>query len=127
MGGVVATSDPLHELAPDRLALWNFVRPLGDQATARLPFTLQTGRPSVATRTIATGIDVVLVINQTDATIRDRLTFEELSIEEPRFIFSDGHNQGEGTTLEVNLASHKSSVYVLSRESKDGIGERLLW
>jgi alpha-galactosidase len=127
MGGVVATSDPLHELAPNRLALWNFVRPTGDKSAARLPFTLQTGRPPVAIRTVTTGIDVVLIINQTDATIRDRLTFEELSIKEPKFIFLDGHNHGKGTILEVNLAPHKSSVYVLSREPNDDNGERLLW
>ena len=38
LGGVINTSAPLHEIAPDRLALWRFLQPGNLRWTATLPY-----------------------------------------------------------------------------------------
>lgn len=126
MGGVVATSDPLHEISAERRALWEFVRPSRDCSVASLPLLPQPDKPFVAVRDLSSGDTVVLVLNVTDQRICERLSFAELGIQGSRFVFQRAGSThiriGEIQTLDVSLASHSSLLFHLSRSDTPPTG-----
>jgi len=87
LGGVVATSDPLHEISEARQALWKFVQPSTAPGTASLPFLTQPDRPLVAVRSLATGDHVVLIFNTSDRHVLERIRLSELGIDGQRHAF----------------------------------------
>jgi alpha-galactosidase len=121
MGGVVATSDPLPEIGPDRLSLWNFVKPSRGTSIARLPFLTQPSKILVAVRELDSGDEQVLVFNSSDHTMRDVFTLAELDIQGERvgFVVSvsapDPVNPEPIEKIEVNLEPHDCVLFQLSR------------
>jgi len=119
LGGVVATSDPLHEISAERLALWDFVRPSADSSIASLPLITQPNKPLVAVRELTSGDTVVLVLNVTAKRTCERLSLSELGIQGSRFVFNRTVSSiieiGETDTLSVELPSHSSLLFHLSR------------
>jgi len=123
LGGVVATSDPLHEISPERLALWRFVRPSRHTSTATVPLSSLAGGPMVAVRGLASGDSVVLVVNRSDLPIRDWVKLKDLKIAGKRFAFlrtpALTTRIGETDELRIELRPHASALFHL------GIADRL--
>ncbi len=118
LGGVVATSDPLHEIAESRRALWRFVQPSSDCAVATLPFLTQRDRPLVAVRSLATGDHIVLVFNSSDRPVRECIRLSELGIGEKRYVFTRdivaSTRVGYVDEMRVTLRPHASVDYHLA-------------
>jgi hypothetical protein len=117
LGGIVATSDPLHEISVERRTLWEFVRPARDGSIASLPFLAQPERPLVAVRELNSGDIVVLVLNVTDRRVCERIGLSELGIQGSRFVFNrigpTSIGIGETDTLSVEISSHSSLLFHL--------------
>jgi hypothetical protein len=126
LGGVVATSDPLHEIADSRRALWHFVQPARDLGVAELPFLTNPDRPLVAVRTIAGGDRIVLVFNASDRTVRERIGLRELGLGDTYCVFQrriDGSTHiGRVDHLLIHLRPHTSAVYHLSLRDQPPAG-----
>jgi len=126
LGGVVATSDPLHEISAARQALWKFVQPSTDGGTASLPFLTQPDRPLVAVRSLATGDHVVLVFNTTDRRLVDRLSLEELGVPLGRCVWTRTLQQctrlGMTDHLPVELPPHASALFHISESGAEPAG-----
>ncbi len=129
LGGVVATSDPLHELSVERLELWRFVRPTSDSGIASLPLLTQPDRPLVAVRTLANGDTVVLVFNTTDRRLMDRLCLEELGVPLGRRVWARTPRQsaplGIMDHLFVELPPHASALFHISESGAEPGGPML--
>ncbi len=118
LGGMVATSDPLHEISADRLALWDFVRPPSNTSIASFPRANQPDRPLTALRELSSGDQVILLFNTANHPVCDRLTLEALGLEGPRFVFrrtpTSSTRVGHLKELIVELRPHEAGVYHLS-------------
>ena len=129
LGGVVATSDPLHELSEERLALWRFVQPTTDSGIASLPLLGQPDRPLVAVRRLANGDTVVLVFNTTDRRLVDRLTLKELGVPLNRCVWARTGQQSTrlGITdhLLVELPPHASALFHIPASEAEPGGSML--
>ena len=130
MGGVVATSDPLHEISDSRRALWQFIQPSRDRETAVLPLLTQQNRCLVGVRTLPSGDHCVLVFNPSDRPVLERIRFEELGMKEPLFGFA---RQLAGSTrlgrldeLLVTLRPHASQLFHLSYRDEAPCGPMLV-
>jgi hypothetical protein len=117
LGGVVATSDPLHEISAERLALWDFVKPSRDTSVALLPFLTQQDRPLVAVRATSSGEIVVLALNVTERRILEHIRLSELGIEGERFVFRrtplTTTGIGQVGSLDLDLPPHTSQLFHL--------------
>ena len=126
MGGTVATSDPLHEVAPARRDLWRFVQPSSDGGVASIPLLTDASRPLVALRRTTAGDYVVAVLNRDDHRLRDRLSLSELGIYTKKCVYlrTPTANQRIGTTdaLEIDLRPHALAVFHLSDSDVEPTG-----
>ena len=130
MGGVVATSDSLHEISDSRRALWRFVQPSLDSGTATLPLRTQRHRPLVAVRALASGDHCVLVFNTTDGPVLERIRLAELGISGPLHVFTryitHSNRIGYVDELLVELRPHASQLFHMSIHDQIPEGPMLL-
>ena len=129
MGGVVATSDPLHEISDSRRALWQFIQPSRDQEAAVLPLFTQRNRCLVGVRTLPSGDHCVLVFNPADRPVPERIRLAELGIQGKRHAFAREVAQctevGQVDELLVELRPHASKLFHLSVNSAPPDGSML--
>jgi hypothetical protein len=118
LGGVICTSDPLHELSPERQALWRFLAP-GDPWTVDLPF-FNTEEPlRVAVRQFADPQAwAVLVFNATDEPMTRNFTLTELTGQEALHAFTWGPEGssaiGKVDALLLTVPPHSAELYYLT-------------
>jgi hypothetical protein len=78
LGGAVTTSDLLHRLPPERLALWRFLEP-GETATATMPFWEGSRRLRVAVRRyVAPEGFAVCALNPAPESVTERFSLADL-------------------------------------------------
>lgn len=130
MGGVVATSDPLHEIAPARRSLWRFVQPARDHTVARLPFPTRHDRPLLALRSLPTGDQLVLAFNTHDRHTLEHIRLGELGIEGRRYAYERNvHGStriGPIEDLLISLGPFTSRAFHLSTRDHEPFGPLLL-
>ncbi|HUU11420.1 MAG TPA: glycoside hydrolase family 36 protein [Vicinamibacterales bacterium] len=122
LGGVVDTSDALHELPPERLALWRFLEPGPRQWTARYPFW---GRPRPLEVMVREFPErrawAVLILNPGDAPAMQRLPLDPLVGEKAAWCFTwgpEGHEPlGRCAEVVPELPPHHSVLYYVSKAS----------
>jgi hypothetical protein len=121
LGGVINTSDPLHEIAPRRLALWRFLRPGPEKWAATLPYFGRSRRLLVAARALPGGATAALAFNTSDERVTERLSVEDLTgaAERAAWRWSPGGASalGRRTALYPELAAHESALYYLSPDA----------
>ncbi len=81
LGVAINTSDRFHDMSPERLALWNFLRPQPTPWTAHLPFQFDPARKlTVATRDFAnTSGKALLIANLTDEAVTEAIDLSQLA------------------------------------------------
>ena len=120
LGGTVNTSDPLHEIAADRLALWRFLEP-GDGGMAMLPDWDRTGGGvRYAVRHYADqDAWAVLVFNASDDACTVRLDLARLTGVARGTIYTWGPTRppqslGVDLTPVITVPQHAARLYYLS-------------
>jgi len=118
LGGVICTSDPLHELSPERQALWRFLAP-GEPWTAELPYFNTRETLHVAVRRFTDPPAwAVLIFNATDAPIMRQFPVKELTGEEALYAYQWGPEGsaeiGKRDQLLLTVAPHSAELYYLS-------------
>ena len=118
LGGIINTSDPLHEIRADRLALWRFFEPGKNHWTARIPYLGQKRKLMVAAKDFQNGATAVLVINPQAEAITERLTVQDLVGQPERYVFDwkpgSATPAGRSTHLLPELRRHGVALYYLS-------------
>ncbi len=121
-GGVVNTSDALHEVPGERLQLWRFVQPTKEKKTAKLPFWADDKIHPVAVREYpelnAWG---VLIVNTSDTMYENNYAIKEVigDIDEGFcYEWMPGENKkiGRVSALKTKLRKHQSVLYYISKE-----------
>jgi len=118
LGGVICTSDPLHETSPARQALWRFLAP-GKPWTTTLPYFNNDEILRVAVRQFADPPAwAVLIFNATDAPITRRFPLAELTGEETLYAYQWGPEGsaeiGKLDHLLLTVAPHSAELYYLT-------------
>ena len=118
LGGVICTSDPLHEISPERQALWRFLAP-GEPWTTELPFFGTRERLHAAVRRYpAQDAWAALLFNTTDDEVTRRIPVTALTGAPSLHAFAWGPEGAEAlgavNELLVTLPPHASALYYLS-------------
>lgn len=118
LGGVVCTSDPLHQVAPDRLALWRFLEP-GEPGTAALPYYATREPLRVAVRRFHDpDAWAVLIFNATEMQLTRSYPLAELTGETSLHAFHWGPEgaepAGQVESLLLTLPPHDATLYYLT-------------
>ncbi|MHB9110221.1 MAG: glycoside hydrolase family 36 protein [Armatimonadota bacterium] len=118
LGGVICTSDPLHELSSARQALWRFLAP-GEPWRTELPYfnTEETLRVAVR-RFDDPQAWAVLIFNATDAPIMRQFPVKELTGEGALYAYQWGpggtQEIGKLENLLLTVAPHSAELYYLA-------------
>ena len=121
LGGVINTSAPLHEIPPDRLALWRFLEPGDAPWTARLPYLGRTRKLLVAVREFP-GLDAwaVLAVNPTDEPQTEVIPLADAIGLHEAHCFGWGPKEcepmGVRSRLVPELAPHSCRLYYVATE-----------
>jgi hypothetical protein len=133
LGGIVNTSDALHEEPADRLALWRFLRPGPDKSTALFPYFDRTLAPHpvwgqareffVMTRGYPErDAWALLFLNEQDLEMRESFSLRELCGAETLYVWRwtpQSHTfMGELSQLEVEAGSYASCLYYVSLKNE---------
>lgn len=118
LGGVVCTSDLLHQIAPDRLALWRFLEP-GAPGDVTLPYYATREPLRVAVRRYREpDAWAVLVFNITDMPLTRCYPLAELTGETSLYAYQWGPEGAEAAgqleMLLLTLAPHDTALYYLT-------------
>jgi hypothetical protein len=122
-GGVVNTSDALHEASENRLALWRFLQPdftsQGESRNARFPFWNDKSRKLlVAVRPYSNGDCGLLAVNLRDESVTEVVSLGETTSFEAPHVFrwnQDGSESlGKKNELVLKLAPHASQLLYVS-------------
>ena len=119
MGGVVNTSDPVHQISADRLQLLRFLRPGPEKGSAQICYWGQNRPLRIAVREYpALNARAVLVLNPTDATLAQRLPLKELVGRTTAGVFAWNHKGatplGWQDHLLPELPAHSAALYFVS-------------
>lgn len=118
LGGVINTSDPLHEIRGDRLALWRFFEPGKSKWTARPPYLGRRHKLMVAVKDFQSGAAAVLVINPQPDHTTERMAIRDLVGAPERFVFAWRPDSvkplGRNDHLLPELKRHSAILYYLS-------------
>ena len=119
MGGVVCTSAPLHEISPERLALWKFLQPGKRAQSAILPFHGKNRKLAVAVRKYEDlKAWALMVFNYSDEPVTELISLKEaIDIENVyAFIWGPGlaEKLGKKNFLVPEIKAHDSILYYLS-------------
>jgi len=119
MGGVVNTSDPVHQISADRLKLLRFLRPGAEKGTAKICYWGQNRPLRIAVREyLALKAQAVLVLNPTDAALAQRLPLSELVGRPSAGVFAWSHkgatSLGRQDYLLPELPAHSAALYFIS-------------
>jgi hypothetical protein len=124
VGGVVNTSDALHEISPSRLQMWRFLQPdfaaRGEERNARFPFWNDTSRKLlVAVREYANGDCGVLAVNLRDESVTEILPLAQTTSLTNPFVFrwkEGAHEElGQKGELALEIAPHQGQLFYVSR------------
>jgi hypothetical protein len=133
LGGIVNTSDALHEEPADRLALWRFLRPGPDKATALFPYFDRTLAPHpiwgqareffVMTRQYPERAAwALLFLNEQDREMRESFSLRELCGAETLYVWRwtpQSHDfLGQLSQLEVAAGCYASCLYYVSLKNE---------
>ena len=119
MGGVVNTSDPVHQISADRLKLLRFLRPGAEKCTAKICYWGQNRPLRIAVRDYpALQAHAVLVLNPTETALAQRLPLSEL-VGSPRAgVFAWSHkgatSLGRQDHLLPELPARSAALYFIS-------------
>jgi len=120
LGGVVCTSAPFHEIAKQRLDLWNFLRPGNSPRSACLPFLGQERKLLVAARQHEKRKAwALLVFNPGEDSVTEAVALKDAVGKESATVFQwtwDGPAVpiGQRDILFPDLAPHDSILYYIS-------------
>ncbi len=121
-GGVVNTSDALHEVPVDRLQLWRFVQPGKEKKIAKLPFWADDKIHLVAVRDY-TDLNAwgILIVNTSDEVFEGNYEIKELTgdIDEGycyEWLPGKKSRVGKISKLKPRLRMHQSILYYVSKE-----------
>jgi hypothetical protein len=133
LGGVVNTSDALHEEPADRLALWRFLRPRPDKTIALFPYFDRTLAPDpvwgqareffVMTREYAErDAWALLFLNEQDRDMRESFSMRQLCGAETLYVWRWEPQKheflGEMSRLEVKARPRASCLYYVSLKNE---------
>jgi len=124
LGGVVNTSDALHEVPKERLQLWRFVQPTKEKKTAKLPFWADDKIHPVAVREYPEhNTWGVLIVNVSDQAYESQYSIREVigDIDEGFcYEWMPGRSKkiGKVSDLRPQLRKHQSVLYYISKEEK---------
>ena len=119
-GGIVSTSDPIHCLAPDRLALLKLVQPDGEKHTPRLPLFGSSRQELLLTHTLPQG-NLLFVMNPTDKPLTVVCRMRELFGDENGYQYryrweeADVQSAREDVFIDT-LAPHDSVLLFVTEE-----------
>ena len=131
LGGIVNTSDALHEEPADRLALWRFLQPDDSKTTAQFPDFTRVLAPHpvsgleakffVMTREYAPrSAWALLFLNEQERALREVFSLRELCGVETLYVWrwepQGQHFLGEMSHLEVEAAPRASCLYYVSSQ-----------
>lgn len=121
LGHSVNTSDPIHELSPERLERWRWLRPQAEPWTARLPYFAQGHVFRVAVREYpqANGWGVLLLNERKETrmgrcALRDLVGLERATV----YRWSERGSEviGEISEVVAEIGPHGSELYFVSRD-----------
>jgi hypothetical protein len=122
LGGAVTTSDALHRLPKERLALWRFLEP-GDGGTALLPLWERPRALQVAVRRYSDPLPqawAVLALNPAAAPVTERLELAALVGQAEAFVWEWGPGRatalGRRRELVFEAGRHAARLYYVSPE-----------
>ena len=120
-GGIIATSDRFHRLAPQNIRLWRFLQPSDKRTTASMPFWGAKRTLLVATKMYSPGkTGAVLFLNPGDEPAKDTFEIEDLIGMKEAFCFkwSVGANAplGKLSTVKVSLSPHESLLLYVNND-----------
>lgn len=124
LGGSVNTSDPIHLVSPERLSLWRKLQPAPGRNTAAVPLFGRKTPLLAAVREHSPGLHAVLLLNPTEAVLKDRVSLPELGLAEHANAFEVLNDRlrelGDTKELDYSLPPHASVLfYVGGRELPD--------
>lgn len=122
LGGSINTSEPLHEIAPERLRLWRFLRPAEEPWTASLPYWGRERKLRVAVRHYPEqDAWAVLAFNPNEEPVTERLEFADLTGTERLYCYRWGpegaellSEGGDWSFVTPQLPPHAAVLYYLS-------------
>lgn len=115
-GGLVASSEPFHEIGHDRRELFRFVLPRGRQ-TARIPMLAQARDEVVMTQALEGDRNLILVFNPTDRELYCEFPLVDLIGQTAAFVRrwrSDVSVATPTDSIRVRLASRASALFFVS-------------
>jgi hypothetical protein len=123
LGHAMNTSDELGDLPPDRLALWNWIRPQGSPWTARLPFFAQKHVFRVAVRDYprANGWAVLFLNEHGDSRLARTMVRQLVardSVHVYRWSVDRATELGAMSEIVTELGPHCSELLFLSRDGR---------
>jgi len=130
-GGVVASSDRVHKLLPERLKMLRFLTPGDEKYTADLPFIFGKSPVLVAVRRYSDSASrAVLLINYSDGEVNYDLPINELCglNSADVYVWSPGTMTKSGVlllNLRGSLAAHGSRLYFLNPSGAAAPDERM--
>ncbi len=127
LGGVVNTSCPLHEIAPDRLRLWRFLEPGAEPGAARIPYWGQERKLRVAVRTLAERCAwALLALNTSDEPQTEVIRLGDALDQDELYAYRwgpEGYEAlGRASQLVPELPAHEAALYYLSSEERPPAG-----
>ncbi|MGL4512490.1 MAG: glycoside hydrolase family 36 protein [Lacipirellulaceae bacterium] len=130
LGGVINTSDLLHEIPRERVELFRFLAPGPTKRTSRLPFATTPRNFEVLVREAPSRRSwAVYFLNRHDEKKTDSFTVRELTGVDAATCFRwDRHGAdplGDKDALTVDLAPHQGQLMFLSTEGKAPSTDRL--
>ena len=119
-GGVVNTSDPLHLISAERLALFRFLQPAPEPVAAVMPCWGQNRPLRIAVRAYpARQAWGVLVLNANDYPVAERLSLVDLTGQPTAHLFAwapaGATALGEASSVLVELPPHAARLYYVTR------------
>jgi hypothetical protein len=124
VGGVVNTSDALHEIPDHRAKLWRFLQPdlslQGEERNARFPFWNDASRKLlVAVHEYSNGDCGVLAVNLRDESVTEIVSLKEATSCDSPFVFRwhPGGSEllGKQSEIALQIAPHASQLFYVSQ------------
>ena len=121
MGGVINTSAPLHEIAPDRLALWRFLEPGPEHWTTQLPCFGRPRKLLVAVREFPSlAAWAVLAFNPDDEPHTETIELADALGLPDAHVYRWGPGRceplGKCSRLVPELGPHAAELYYVARD-----------
>ena len=127
-GSCIYTSDPLHRIAQERVALFRFIEP-DQRRKPSLPF-LAEERPEIVMVHKEGRKGLLFILNKTEAPLRETYRPEELGFDPSWNIFAFQTGEREALwkkQLAVNIPPHGCRLFLLSADTQVTVDYERLW